>query len=118
AAAVYGLDASSVIIITTKRGAALPSKINFTASYGITTNTEMLELLDGPQFAYWWNKAREMDGNSPVFSQEHVRKMLAGEGGWGNTNWYKETFGTGTNANYNVNASGGTDNLKYFVSLG
>jgi len=118
AAAVYGLDASSVIIITTKRGAVSPSKINFTASYGINTNTEMLELLNGPQFAYWYNKAREMDGNSPVFSQEHVRKMLAGEGGWGNTNWYKETFGTGTNANYNVNALGGTENIKYFVSLG
>jgi|AGTN01.1.fsa_nt_gi TonB-linked outer membrane protein, SusC/RagA family len=118
AAAVYGLDANSVIIITTKRGAVSPSRINFTASYGISSNTEMLELLDGPQFAYWWNKAREMDGNSPVFSQEHVRKMLAGEGGWSNTNWYKETFGTGTNANYNVNASGGTENIKYFVSLG
>ena len=118
AAAVYGLDASSVIIITTKRGATAPSRINFTASYGFSTNTEMLKLLDGPQFAYWWNKALEMDGNSPVFSQEHVRKMLAGEDGWGNTNWYKETFGTGTNANYNVNASGGTEKIKYFVSLG
>ncbi|GAB6007764.1 SusC/RagA family TonB-linked outer membrane protein [Dysgonomonas reticulitermitis] len=118
AAAVYGLDASSVIIITTKRGTTATSKINFTASYGISTNTEMLKLLDGPQFAYWYNKAREMDGNTPVFSQEHVRKMLAGEGGWGNTNWYEETFGTGTNANYNVNASGGTESIKYFVSLG
>ncbi|MDR1091953.1 MAG: TonB-dependent receptor [Prevotella sp.] len=118
AAAVYGLDASSVIIITTKRGTVATSKINFTASYGISTNTEMLKLLDGPQFAYWYNKARVMDGNSPVFSQEHVRKMLAGEGGWGNTNWYEETFGTGTNANYNVNASGGTESIKYFVSLG
>lgn len=118
AAAVYGLDASSVIIITTKRGTTDTSKINFTASYGISTNTEMLKLLDGPQFAYWYNKARVMDGNSPVFSQEHVRKMLAGEGGWGNTNWYEEAFGTGTNANYNVNASGGTENIKYFVSLG
>ncbi|MFV0536403.1 MAG: SusC/RagA family TonB-linked outer membrane protein [Dysgonomonas sp.] len=117
AAAVYGLDASSVIIVTTKRGAVATSKINFTASYGVSTNTEMLKLLDGPQFAYWYNKARVMDGNSPVFSQEHVRKMLAGEGGWGNTNWYDETFGTGTNANYNVNASGGTENIKYFVSL-
>lgn len=118
AAAIYGLDANSVIIITTKRGSTEPSRINFTVSYGVSTNTEMLRLLDGPQFAYWWNKAREMDGNAPVFSQEHVRKMLAGEGGWGNTNWYKETFGVGTNANYNVNASGGSERIQYFVSLG
>ncbi|MDR1718632.1 MAG: TonB-dependent receptor [Dysgonamonadaceae bacterium] len=116
AAAIYGLDASAVIIVTTKRGQAAPSKINFTASYGLSTNTEMLQLLDGPQYAYWYNKARVMDGNDPVFSEEHVRKMLAGEGGWGNTNWYEETFGTGTNSEYNINASGGTEKIKYFVS--
>jgi TonB-linked SusC/RagA family outer membrane protein len=118
AAAVYGLNASAVIIVTTKRGQVAPSRINFTASYGISTNTEMLQLLDAPQYAYWYNKARVMDGNTPVFSQEHVRKMIAGEDGWGNTNWYEKTFGVGTNAQYNINASGGTENIKYFVSLG
>ena len=117
-AAVYGLDAGAVIIVTTKRGQAAPSRINFTASYGLSMNTEMLELLDAPQYAYWYNKARVMDGNAPIFSQEHVRKMLAGEDGWGNTNWYEKTFGVGTNAQYNVNASGGTENVKYYASLG
>jgi TonB-linked SusC/RagA family outer membrane protein len=117
-AAVYGLNASAVIIVTTKRGQVAPSKINFTASYGVSTNAEMLQLLDGPQFAYWYNKANVMDGNSPIFSEEHVRKMIAGEDGWGNTNWYEETFGVGTNAQYNINASGGTENIKYFASLG
>jgi TonB-linked SusC/RagA family outer membrane protein len=117
-AAVYGLDAGAVIIVTTKRGQVAPSKINFTASYGMSTNAEMLQLLDGPQFAYWFNKALVMDGNTPIFSEEHVRKMLAGEDGWSNTNWYKETFGVGTNAQYNINASGGTENIKYFASLG
>jgi TonB-linked SusC/RagA family outer membrane protein len=118
AAAVYGLNASAVIIVTTKRGQVAPSKINFTASYGVSTNAEMLQLLDGPQFAYWFNKGRVMDGNTPMFSEEHVRKMLAGEDGWGNTNWYEKTFGVGTNAQYNINASGGTENIKYFASLG
>jgi TonB-linked SusC/RagA family outer membrane protein len=117
-AAIYGLDAGAVIIVTTKRGQVAPSKITFTASYGLSMNTEMLQLLDAPQYAYWYNKARVMDGNEPVFSQEHVRKMLAGEDGWGNTNWYEKTFGVGTNAQYNVNASGGTENIKYFASLG
>ncbi|MDR2358947.1 MAG: SusC/RagA family TonB-linked outer membrane protein, partial [Prevotellaceae bacterium] len=117
-AAVYGLNAGAVIIVTTKRGQVAPSKITFTASYGVSMNTEMLQLLDGPQYAYWYNKARVMDGDTPVFSEEHVRKMLAGEGGWGNTNWYEETFGVGSNAQYNVNASGGTENIKYFASLG
>lgn len=117
-AAVYGMDATSVIIITTKRGATAASKITFNATYGISNNTTSLKMLDGPQYAYWYNKAREMDGDSPVFTGEHIRMMLANENGWGNTDWYNKTFGTGNNSTVNVNASGGTDKLKYYVSIG
>ena len=117
-AAVYGLDANSVVIITTRRGDVSSSRISFTANYGISANTYMLEMLNGPEYAYWHNIAREMDGDEPVFTSKHVEKMLAGEDGWGNTNWYKETFGTGYNQSYNINARGGTEKIKYFVSLG
>ncbi len=119
-ASVYGLDANSVIIVTTKRGLVAPSKISFTGGYGISTNALMMEMLDGPGYAYWYNKAREMDGDAPVFSSTHVEKMLNGDDtdGWGNTNWYKETFGVGKTTNYNMNATGGTEKIKYFVSLG
>lgn len=117
-AAVYGLNASSVIIVTTKRGAKSAPNITFNASYGVSKNAMMMDMLDGPQYAYWYNKAREMDGDTPVFTIDKVEKMKKGIDGWGNTNWYKETFGTGFNQNYNVNASGGTEKIKYFVSLG
>ena len=119
-ASVYGLDANSVVIVTTKRGTTAPSRISFTGGYGISNNTLMMEMLDGPGYAYWYNKAREMDGDAPVFSSAHVEKMLNGDDsdGWGNTNWYKETFGVGKTMNYNVNATGGTEKLKYFVSVG
>lgn len=119
-ASVYGLDANSVIIITTKRGNVSPSRITFTGGYGVSTNAKMLEMLDGPGYAYWYNKAREMDGDVPVFSSEHVELMKNGDptDGWDNTNWYKETFGIGSNTNLNVNATGGTEKIKYFVSLG
>lgn len=119
-AAIYGLDANAVIIVTTKRGKAAPSKITFTGSYGISQNAVMLEMLDGPEYAYWYNKARVMDGNDPVFSDEHVRMMINGDDsdGWGNTDWYKETFDLGKNYSYNVNATGGTDKLQYFASIG
>jgi len=77
-------------------------------------------MLDGPGYAYWHNRAREMDGDQPIFSSTHVEKMLNGDDtdGWGNTNWYKKTFGLGKTSSYNVNATGGTDKLNYFVSLG
>ncbi|MFV0592127.1 MAG: SusC/RagA family TonB-linked outer membrane protein [Draconibacterium sp.] len=119
-ASVYGLDANSVVIVTTKRGLAADSKISFSASYGISDNAVMMKLLDGPGYAYWYNKAREMDGDEPVFSSEHIEKMLNNDpsDGWGNTNWYDETFGVGNNLTLNLNARGGTEKIKYFVSLG
>ncbi|MDN5290637.1 MAG: hypothetical protein PWQ06_876 [Anaerophaga sp.] len=119
-AAIYGMDANAVIIITTKRGQEGDSQITFNAGYGISENTQMLDLLDGPEYAYWYNKAREMDGDQPVFSSEHVEMMQNDDptDGWGNTNWYDKTFDIGTNKNFNVNASGGNENIKYFTSLG
>jgi len=117
-ASVYGLDAGAVIIITTKRGKQGPSRISFTSTYGISQNALMLQMLDGPGYAYWYNKATEMDGNQPVFKYEHLEKMEQGIDGWGNTNWYDETFSTGDTRSLNLNASGGTDKLKYFAFLG
>ncbi len=119
-ASVYGLDANSVVIVTTKRGSVSDSKISFSASYGISDNAVMLNMLDGPGYAYWYNKAREMDGDEPVFTSEHIEKMLNDDptDGWGNTNWYDETFGIGNNLTLNLNATGGTEKIKYFVSLG
>ena len=119
-AAVYGLDANAVVIITTKRGREGPARINATANHGISTNAVMLEMLDGPEYAYWHNKARELDGDLPIFTSEHVEMMLNGDptDGWGNTNWYEETFDVGSNTSFNVNSTGGNEDIKYFVSLG
>jgi TonB-linked SusC/RagA family outer membrane protein len=119
-AAVYGLDANAVIIVTTKRGKVGESKISATGSYGISSNAVMMEMLDGPGYAYWYNKARQMDGDDPIFTKDHVDKMLNGDptDGWGNTNWYEETFGVGKNQSFNINATGGTEDIKYFVSAG
>lgn len=119
-AAIYGMDANAVIIVTTKRGQEGPSKISFNASYGISENTQMLDMLDGPEYAYWYNMAREMDGDQPVFSSEHVDRMQNNDpsDGWGNTNWYDQTFDIGSNRTFNLNSSGGTKNIQYFTSLG
>lgn len=119
-AAVYGLDANAVIIITTKRGRVGPATISVTGNYGVSTNAVMLEMLDGPEYAYWYNKARELDGDQPIFTSEHIAMMTNDDpsDGWGNTNWYKETFDIGTSTSFNVNSTGGTEDIKYFVSLG
>ncbi len=120
-AAVYGLQsAGGVIIITTKQGRAGESRITYRGSIGASMNANFPKFLDGPGYAYWYNKASELDGNLPVFTEQQVKKMLNGDpsDGWGNTDWIKETYKVGITEQHNVTATGGTDKIKYFASLG
>jgi TonB-dependent SusC/RagA subfamily outer membrane receptor len=120
-AAVYGMQsAGGVIIITTKKGKAGDSKITYKGSVGASMNANFPKFLDGPGYAYWYNKALELDGNNPVFTAAQVGKMTNGDDsdGWGNTDWIKETYKVGITEQHNVTATGGTDNIKYFASLG
>lgn len=116
-ASVYGLNATSVVIVTTKRGEEGKLGISYNGNYGISQNANQIKWLDGPGYAYWYNMAREMDGDDPVFTSEQVEKMKAGVDGWGNTNWYDEVFGVGRTMNHNVSATGGSDKVKFFSSL-
>ena len=119
AAAVYGLGgAGGVIIVTTKSGNVGATTINYTGSAGISMNANYPEFLDAPRFAYYYNRALELDGQQPIFSQEDVQSMINGTNGFGNTNWIDETFGTGVNTQHNITVSGGNEKVRYFASLG
>ncbi len=115
--AIYGLDANGVIIVTTKRGKSEKTKISYTGTVGFSQNAETQEWLDGPGYAYWYNRGLQMDGLDPIFSEDNVRDMIAGRNGWGNTNWYKEVFGTGFRTAHNISAEGGNDRVKFFAAI-
>lgn len=120
-AAVYGLQsAGGVIIITTKKGKSEESKISYKTSIGASVNANFPKFLDGPSYAYWYNKANELDGRAVVFTEEQVALMLNNDptDGWGNTDWAKETYGVGMTQQHSITANGGTDKIKYFASLG
>ena len=117
-ASIYGLNATSVVIVTTKQGASGKTNIAYLGSYGISQNARQLEWLDAPGFAYYYNQARVLDGDQPVFNADVIQKMIDGVDGWGNTNWYKKVFGEGNNVYNNVSASGGNDKVKFFTSVG
>lgn len=116
--AVYGLDANGAFIITTKKGQADRVNITYTGTVGMSQNAEKQRWLDGPEYAYWYNKARLMQGDTEVFTTEMVRKMREGIDGWGNTNWYDKVMGTGTRQHHNLSASGGNEKVRFFTSIG
>lgn len=118
AVAVYGLNANGAFIVTTKKGKTEKMSISYTGKYGVSNNAEQQEWLDGPKYAYWYNKALNLDGKEALFTKDMVQKMRDGVDGWGNTNWYDKVFGTGTRQHHNVSASGGTEKIRFFTSIG
>lgn len=119
AVAVYGLEgAGGVMIVTTKKGKQGTMSLTYKGSYGASFNTSYPEFLDGPGYAYWYNKALELDGKDPIFTAQHVAKMKQGIDGWGNTNWFDQIFGTGTTQQHSVTSTGGSERFNYFASLG
>ena len=102
ATAIYGArGANGVILITTKKGKAGVSTVNFSSSIGISNLTRPL----------------------PVFSADEYRLQVPKVGGVledlkGNTDWQKEITRTAYTKNYNLTLAGGAEKLTYYASFG
>jgi TonB-linked SusC/RagA family outer membrane protein len=120
-AAIYGVQgANGVILITTKSGSEGPAKISYDGSTTLTQNTAMPEFLNAADYMYWHNKARALDGLTPLWSADIQQKVMKGdpESVWGQTDWMDKIFQTSLMQQHNLSASGGTQKVKYFASIG
>jgi len=125
AAAAYGVRGSAgVMMITTKRGSVQKPTVTFNTSVSLSSNTNFAKFLNGPDYAYWYDKAEEMDGvaeENRRFTRDEMNRIINGdpEGVYGNTDWFdllfRDSAPTYTN---NVSLSGGSEKFKYFISLG
>ncbi|MBP3536015.1 MAG: TonB-dependent receptor [Muribaculaceae bacterium] len=119
-AAIYGVrGANGVILITTKGGEGAP-KINYAASFSAVRNTAFPEYLNASEFMYYKNKARMMDGLEPLISADIQQKVLSNDpdSPFGETDWFDEIFRTGFTQQHTVSASGSTNRVNYYTSLG
>lgn len=124
-AAAYGVRASAgVMLITTKKGVKQKPTVNFNSSLSLSRNTTFPEFLDGPEYAYWYNLAQELDGvaeENRRFTAEEIERITNGDpqGIYANTDWFSLIFKkVAPIYNNSVSLSGGTDNFRYFASLG
>lgn len=120
AASIYGIKGSNgVILITTKSGEG-KTVINYNMSLSAVRNTAFPEFLNASEFMYYKNKALLMDGFEPLYTADIQQKVFANDpdSPWGETDWFDEIFRTGFTQQHNVSASGSTERVKYFTSLG
>ena len=102
ATAIYGSrGANGVILVTTKKGKAGTSKIEFSSTFGVSSIARAL----------------------PVLSSAEFRKQVVANGGvledfGANTDWQKEITRQAMTKNYNLSLGGGANKLTYYAAFG
>lgn len=125
-AAVYGSRAANgVILVTTKRGTTGKPVISYSFNQGFSSPTRLPNLADAPTYAtilneidYYNNPAGGMNQH---YTAEEIEKFRNGSDplNYPNTNWQKATLKNFALQNQqNLGINGGTENVKYYVSLG
>jgi TonB-linked SusC/RagA family outer membrane protein len=119
AAAIYGSRAANgVVIITTKQGKKnQPMKIDYRGYVGLDqVEKGVYDVMDSYQYGKYVTMAfgnNDMDvpaGYDPS-SEKYINPDEV------NTDWFDESFKTGTRQNHNVNISGGGANNTYNIAL-
>ncbi|WP_324675984.1 TonB-dependent receptor [Hymenobacter sp. GOD-10R] len=113
--AIYGTRGSNgVILVTTKRGKTGKPQIRYNGYAGPETMVYKLHPLDGPAFSAKWQEFTRQRGINltPVPNIGETENYNAGR----TTDWMDLIKQQGSIQDHNASISGGTENVKYFVS--
>lgn len=104
AAAIYGSRAANgVVLISTKAGERNGAKIALNVQYGFDKVVNNVKVLNTQQYL----ELQKELGNTSLPSD------LTDQ-----TNWFDESYQTGSTQSYQVSISDGTDRLRYYLSAG
>jgi len=122
--AIYGVKgANGVLVVTTRRGKAGRPQVNVRVEGGLQSPTRVPKFLNSYESAVLINQATKNDNATATlpFTQADLNAFQNGTDPYGHpdVSWYDAIFNKLTyQANTNIDISGGTDNLKYFISGG
>ena len=120
AAAVYGFKGSNgVLLVTTKKGTEQKAKIEYNGYVGLQQVTRYPKMMNAYEYASLYNEA--IYNNDPwrganAYSQE---QLMAYRNGTAGTDWWGETMrSTAPQTSHNLSVTGGTERVKYYMSVG
>ena len=126
--AIYGIKgANGVIIVTTRRGKQGPPRITFRTEAGLQMPTVRRKPLGSYDALLLLKEQAINSGQDPntalpgLVTDEALEHFRLGDKPlqYPNVNWYDEVMRSGTlQQRNNLDIAGGTNNVKYFVSLG
>ncbi len=129
ATALYGMrGANGVVLVTTKRGQAGKTNIEFTQEVGWQQLTNFMENQNAYNHALTSNQVRYLDGKDPLYSAEQLAKYkIVSEGGtldgidqykYFSTNWFDVLYRDDAPViKTNLQISGGNNRARYYVSF-
>lgn len=120
ATAIYGtLGANGVILITTKSGSKGEAKVTFNSYYSIQNANGYADIMSGPEWVALRRESRRTVGewNGPeddenIFNPTQLENFRNGI----YTDWADQIIGTGSQQNYQIGVSGGTERMNYYLS--
>ena len=126
ATAIYGLRAANgVVLITTKRGKAGVSNVNFDGYVGVQNVWHKPSLLNSQQYATLNNEAtanwNAQNSADPTFSPAPFNSRFNTPEKIANlptTNFLDEIFKPARIQNYSISATGGSEKARYAISAG
>lgn len=125
-ASVFGVRAANgVVLITTKSGTVGKPRINYSTYFGSQTINRFPELGDAALYAELSNEAAmnawDIAGRNSQLSLPFSPEQLEGyrNGTLPSYNWFDEAIRrTSPQSYHNINVSGGSEDVKYFMILG
>lgn len=125
ATAVFGVrGANGVVLVTTRRGQEGKARVSVSSNVGVQVPTRVLDVADSYNTALCYLEAQRNDGmaeDQMAFNAYDLERFRLGDDPimYPNINWYKElTNKMAVQTQHNLNISGGTKKVRYFISLG
>lgn len=122
ATAVYGVrGANGVILINTKHGSKGKAKTSFRTETAWLHALRRPEYVNGVEYATLMNEALVREGGAPQYTEEDLELFRNGSDPYfhPSVDWVDEVLKENTYQTINnLNISGGSDLVRYFVNLG
>lgn len=110
--AIYGSrGANGVILITTKKGKAGKTAVNYDAYYGHQELPKRLDILNTAEYIQVMNEIAAEEIGSEIFSSADISAIGAGQ------EWQSEVLTSAPMQNHNLSLSGGSEKTTYFASV-
>ena len=119
--AIYGSRAANgVLLITTKRGKMGKPTFRYNGSIGVNTPMYMPKSISSAEYARIKNEAERNMGRAPIYTDEDISKFANGTdlNRYPNTNWLDLAIQNSVATRHGLEASGGTEKVRYLVSAG